>query len=41
MTLIKEYYAQWERIAEATRVLLIPESNLDRDDPESLMYCED
>ena len=27
----------WAKVAEATKVLLIPESNLDRDDPESLM----
>lgn len=26
------------KVAEATKVLLIPESNLDRNDPESLMY---
>jgi len=31
------YPVDWEKVAEATKVLLIPESNLDRDDPESLM----
>jgi len=32
------YPVDWEKAAEATKVLLIPESNLDRDDPESLMF---
>ena len=31
------YPVDWKKVAEATKVLLIPESNLDRDDPESLM----
>ena len=36
-----KYPIDWEtskRIAEATKSLLIPESNLDRDDPESLIF---
>jgi len=36
-----KYPIDWEtskRIAEATKVLLLPESNLDRDNPESLMF---
>jgi len=35
------YPIDWEtskRIAEATKALLLPESNLDRNDPESLMF---
>jgi len=32
------YPVDWEKAAEATKVLLIPESNLDKDDPESLMF---
>jgi len=35
------YPIDWEtskRIAEATKALLIPESNLDRNNPESLMF---
>jgi len=32
------YPVDWKKVAEATKVLLIPESNLDRDDPESLMF---
>jgi len=32
------YPVDWEKASEATKVLLIPESNLDRDDPESLMF---
>lgn len=38
-----KYPIDWEtskRIAEATKVLLLPESNVDRDDPESLMFQE-
>ncbi|TRZ80517.1 hypothetical protein D4R86_04155 [bacterium] len=27
------------RMADATKCLLIPESNLDRNDPQSLIYC--
>ena len=27
------------KIADATKVLLLPESSLDRNDPQSLMYC--
>ena len=33
-----KYPVDWEKVVEATKVLLIPESNLDRDDPESLMF---
>jgi len=36
-----KYPIDWEtskRIAAATKVLLLPESNLDRNDPESLMF---
>jgi len=36
-----KYPTDWEtskRIAEATKSLIIPESNLDIDDPESLMF---
>jgi len=36
-----KYPIDWEtskRIAEAGKVLLIPESNLDRNNPESLMF---
>jgi hypothetical protein len=32
------YPVDWEKVAEATKVLLIPESNLDRNDSESLMF---
>ena len=36
-----KYPIDWEtskRIAKATKVLLLPESNVDQDDPESLMF---
>jgi len=36
-----KYPIDWEtskRIAKATKVLLLPESNVDKDDPESLMF---
>ena len=32
-----KYPVDWKKAAEVTKVLLIPESNLDKDDPESLM----
>jgi len=32
-----KYPVDWEKVVEATKVLLLPESNVDRDDPESLM----
>ena len=32
------YPVDWAKVAEATKVLLIPESNLDKDNPESLMF---
>jgi len=33
-----KYPVDWEKVAETTKALLLPESNLDRDDPESLMF---
>ena len=33
-----KYPVDWEKVVEATKVLLLPESNVDRDDPESLMF---
>ena len=36
-----KYLVDWSKVAEATKVLLeIPESNLDREDSESLIYNE-
>ena len=32
------YPVDWEKAAETTKVLLLPESNVDKDDPESLMF---
>ena len=32
------YPVDWKKIAETTKVLLLPESNLDRDDPKSLIF---
>ena len=32
------YPVNWEKVSEATKVLLIPESNLDRSDEESLLF---
>jgi len=38
MGYIQDRLEQDRKIAEATRVLLVPESNLDKSDPESLLY---
>ena len=40
-SILKKRAESEAKIAEATKCLLIPESNLDRDDPESLMYDDD
>ena len=37
-SILKKRAESEARMAEATKCLLIPESNLDRNDPESLMY---
>ena len=37
-SILKKRAESEARMAEATKALLIPESNLDRNDPESLMY---
>ena len=35
-----KYPVNWQKVSEATKVTLIPESNLDRSDEESLMFDE-
>ena len=40
-SILKKRAESEARMAEATKVLLIPESNLDRNDPQSLMYDDD
>lgn len=41
MGYIQDRLEQDKKIAEATRVLLIPESNLEESDPKSLLYNGD
>jgi len=36
-----KYPVDWEKVAEATRVTLIPESSFDSNDPHSLFYRGD
>jgi len=39
MGLVQDYYDKFKKRAEATKVLLeVEESNLDRNDPDSLLY---
>ncbi len=41
MGLMQSIMEHERKVAEATKVLLIPESNLDRNDPESLITNND